>query len=184
MFSSGVYWDSSRILDIPERESSVEWVWHWDGPVSWRCEILLGLGLASRKHLYWPHRAACCVTEGEEGLPDLPWWTITVIILHAGLQVLGLCQLLRAWRMARRMHMPCFRNRKKKMCPLCFSSTLFAWRILSLSHISSLTFLKSFLGPDQQSILSPRLCLCSDLCCFVTLSSIVTLRLRCHLTEA
>lgn len=73
---------------------------------------------------------------------------------------------------------------KKKMCPLCFSSTLFAWRILSLSHISSLTFLKSFLGPDQQSVLSPRLCLCSDLCCFVTLSSIATLSLRCHLTEA
>lgn len=120
MFSSGIYWDSSRILDIPERESSVEWVWHWDGPVSWRCEILLGLGLASRKRLYWPHRAACCVTEGEEGLPDWPWWTVTVIILHAGWQVLGLCQLLRAWRMAGRMHMPCFRNRKKK-CVLCAS---------------------------------------------------------------
>jgi hypothetical protein len=41
-----------------------------------------------RVNIVQKKRTVCSMTKGEVGIPDLPWWVISVAILHEGLQVL------------------------------------------------------------------------------------------------
>lgn len=158
-------------------------------PVSWRWKILLGLGLVNRKE------SALTTWENSllhgNGRSGISWFAVVGYQDHhlarrsAGDSATWAAESMKVgWNACAMLLAGKKPRRQEWICPL-FLSTSFPWLILSCSHISSLILIKSSLCLKQCSVSSALLCLCPDLSCSMTLSTIlVILSLSYHLTEA